>query len=203
MIGTPRVCRSSAGSLAVLPPPSHDWLATPLTSSPRPPLIIPGRLRRLTAPGTPPSGRVEDLAAPVGAAGRTGYVRQLGLVALRAAHQRGRGGLPVRASRAGIAAGHPPLGNSHVSPPVCRWRRPDGRFALVVVVLAASARPTWDRVRPRARAPGPPPPAARRTGRKARGSRPCTAATSAGPAPPRRGRPAPGRAGRRRGSAPR
>src|SRR5580693_3858130 len=101
MTGTPRACRNSAGSRAELLC-SEAWLTTP------------------TPPG---SGRVEDLTAPVRAAGRAGHVRQLGLVALRAADQRRRGGLPVRAAGSGVAAGHSPLGDGHVSSPVGQWRQ--------------------------------------------------------------------------------
>src|SRR5581483_2253473 len=151
-------------------------------------LIIPRWSESLNRLWRPLDRRLDDLAAPVGAAGGARHVRQLLLVALRAGHQRGRGGLPVRAARAGIAAGHPPLGNRHVSPPLSSgW----------------SVRPISGRSALRACARVLPPRAARRTRRTAPGSPPGTTATSAVRAPPRPGTPAPGPAGRRRGSAPR
>ena len=177
--------------------------------------MMPGRARNITPriwpsdQASPPrsgqantasSGWVDDLAPPVGAAGRAGHVRELRLVALRAAHQRRRGGLPVRTSRSGVTAGHPPLGNRHVSPPVGRWRRRAGPDVCRCPARSAAAGPPTSG-RPPHRAGGLDPcrRAARRTRRTARDSPPGTAVTSAARALPRHGRQVPGRAGRRRG----
>ena len=200
-MGTPRACLSSAGSFLAFTPPSHDRLTTPnasllqaLADDARPDASCnpPYRARDHSAS----SGWVDDLAPPVGAAGRAGHVRELRLVTLRAAHQRRRGGLPVRTSRSGVTAGHPPLGNRHVSPPVGRWRRragPDGCLRC----QAATGRPTGGRSPRRAGDQDPRRRAARRTRRTARDSPPGTAVTSAVRALPRHGKRVPDRAGHR------
>ena len=130
-----------------------------------------------------PSARqdgVEHLPAVVGAAGRAGRVRQLGLAALRAAHQRGRGGLPLRRAATGCCCATSSA-----------WERPrqlscsvGGAGPPVLIVKLAAARPTAGRA-PVVPVPGPA--SASRTPHSAHspGSPPGTAATAAARAPPR------------------
>src|SRR5688572_5479156 len=71
-----------------------------------------GSLRRTDSALTGGSD-VENGAVVVGAAVGAGLVLELLLAAATARDQRGRGGLPLRPSRSGVAARHLPLGNGH------------------------------------------------------------------------------------------
>ena len=193
MRGTPRACRSSAG-IAV----------AELTST----VPVPGS----RTPYRPaPSGRVEDLTAPVRAAGRAGHVRQLAARGT-AGSSPARGRWPSSSRGAiGCCCG---TSSAWEQPrqPSCRSMAPDAGarssvrwsvslVGLAVVKLAQGRPPRVERVVvPVVRAASA---SGRRTRRTAPGSPPGTAATSAARAPPRPAGPAPGRAGRRRGTAPR
>ena len=60
----------------------------------------------------------DHLTAVIGPARRAGRVRKLRVPALRAADQGRRGRLPLGPAGPRVAAGHPPLGNSHVNSPL-------------------------------------------------------------------------------------
>lgn len=119
--------------------------------------------------------RRDDLTPVIGAAGRTGDVRELHVMALRALHQSRRRGLPLRTTVPRVAARLFPLRDGHFSPP----------GFLLVVPIGPAAPPTGRRRRRCGDGPGRRRPASHHTPSTGRDSRPGTAGTAAAPRPPR------------------
>src|SRR5882672_7065723 len=81
------------------------------------------------SPAASASGRSDYLAPVVHAAGRARGVRELVLAAVRAGHQLGQAGLPLRPARPGIATRLLPLRYRHVwAPSLVPARVPSGLY---------------------------------------------------------------------------
>ena len=143
----------------------------------------------------------DDLAVVVGATDGAGGVRQLGLAAARAGDEGRRAGLPLRATRARVAARHPALGDGHgyFSSGVMLTRRAGPDRVVLIKSARAAHRGSTSSCCVLGLGVVQTGPAGRRTAPRNRGR---TAGSAAARARPRPVRPAPDRAGRRQtGSA--